>query len=636
MSIKRAVFDLEGDGLYHDTTKLWLNTVKNLETGEVKTWKYTDDYSPTELLEDVEEYIGHNIIGHDFPVLEKLYEWKPKADRRITDTLVISRTLNPDRPRPYNYNGKGGPHSLEAYGYRVGRGKPDYNDWETFTPEMVTRNVEDVHINESALRLLENEIGDWDWSEAFRIEHEFATILEKQSRTGIFFDKKKAEECILDLEERIYKIDQEILPKLPSELVKLYSVPIKEPFLKTGEYNKRTRDYIDEAYRAYWKDDIIGGPFNRIRFETFDLNSTTKIKDYLLANGWEPEFWNYSKTSGERTSPKLEGEFKGISGELPKRVKERITWRHREGQIKGWLGRIREDGRLSAGGNPCGTNTGRVKHSNVANITKANTYSKKHLNKGIITDESLIGTLIWETSHQKDIYGTQMRSLFIPREGYKLVGHDASGLELRMLAHYLNDEEFTRQILSGDIHEYNRKLAGLPDRDAAKTFIYALIYGAGDGKLGSIVGGTSEDGAELKRRFFDAIPKLEKLINSVKSASGRGFLKGLDGRKVWMRRNSFGKIDRKKALNTLLQSAGAIVMKQSCILLWARIEYLEYIDAIKVLDMHDEGQAEVREDQVDIFGELAVQSIVNAGEYFNLRIPLAAEYKVGDNMAETH
>jgi len=172
------------------------------------------------------------------------------------------------------------------------------------------------------------------------------------------------------------------------------------------------------------------------------------------------------------------------------------------------------------------------------------------------------------------------------------VGHDASGLELRMLAHYMNDKEFTEQILHGDIHSYNQRLAGLPTRDSAKTFIYAFIYGAGDAKLGSIVNGSKADGTRLRNTFLSALPSLGKLIDNVKKASTRGYLKGLDGRKIWMRRDSNGDVMQHKALNTLLQCAGAVVMKKSMI----------------------------RE----------------AGRHFELNIPLDAEAKVGKNWAETH
>lgn len=640
----RIVFDLEGNGLYDTVDTLWCYTHKVLETGEICQWNVTESKNDGKSITETtlkkvsteDEYIGQNIIGFDLPVLKKVENWQPPKGTSVTDTLVMSRLLNPDRLKPHGYDGKAGPHSVECYGYLFGRPKPDHEDWTQYTPAMLHRNEEDVEITVMMYHHLNAEMGDWDWSEALRIEHEIARIISRQERYGILFDEQRAREYVSDLTLKIEAIDEEIVPKLPKTLKKIGSVPVNNPFLKTGGYRKQTLDYLDEAYKDNkWRLEIVGGPFSRIDFIDFNLGSTEKVKEFLLDSGWRPEHWNYSTKTGERTSPKLEGDFLGVRGDIPRKVKERIIWRHRKSQIVGWLERLREDGRLSAGANPCGTNTGRMRHHTVVNIPKANHYKESHLKNGTISTQKMVGQLIWKTEHQKDTYGTQMRSLFIAPPGYKLVGHDASGLELRMLAHYMGDEEFTKQVIEGDVHEYNRKLAGLPDRDAAKTFIYAFIYGAGDEKIGAIIGGTADDGAELKRRFLRAIPKLEKLINSVKRASGKGYLKGLDGRKVWMRRDDHGRIKRSKALNTLLQSAGAIVMKQSCIFLWEDVEAAG-LQAYKVLDMHDEGQAEVIEKDIEPYCELAVNSIIKAGEYFKLNVPLAAEAKVGNNMAETH
>jgi DNA polymerase I-like protein with 3'-5' exonuclease and polymerase domains len=188
-------------------------------------------------------------------------------------------------------------------------------------------------------------------------------------------------------------------------------------------------------------------------------------------------------------------------------------------------------------------------------------------------------------------------------------------------------------VLHGDIHSYNQRLAGLPTRDSAKTFIYAFIYGAGDAKLGSIIDGSKADGTKLRNKFLSALPKLGQLIDQVKRASRRGYLIGLDGRKIMMRKQSDGSVMEHKALNTLLQCAGAVVMKQSIIYLdrWARD-----LDAMKVIDMHDEGQADVSVKDSELYAELAVKSIIQAGIYFNLNIPLDAEAKIGTNWAETH
>ena len=197
-----------------------------------------------------------------------------------------------------------------------------------------------------------------------------------------------------------------------------------------------------------------------------------------------------------------------------------------------------------------------------------------------------------------------------------------------MLAHYMNDEEYTNEVTNGDVHTANQKNAGLATRDLAKTFIYAFLYGAGDAKIGAIVGGSKRDGAKLKKKFLDNTPPLRNLRERVAKSAKRGYLKGLDGRKLILR-------SEHAALNTLLQSAGAIIMKKSLTIL---NEYgkLHNIDFKFVGNIHDEFQVEVRQDQAEKFGWLAVECIKAAGLQFDLRCPLDGEFKIGSTWAETH
>ena len=225
-------------------------------------------------------------------------------------------------------------------------------------------------------------------------------------------------------------------------------------------------------------------------------------------------------------------------------------------------------------------------------------------------------------------YGKECRELWTVPKGYKLVGMDASGLELRMLAHYMNDDDYTEEILNGDIHTANQVAAGLQSRDTAKTFIYAFLYGAGDAKIGRVVGGKAKEGKKLKAKFLDNTPALRTLRGEVNKRSEKGWLRGLDGRKLWIRSPHL-------ALNTLLQSAGAIVMKQALILL-EKYAIIYSIDYKFVLNVHDEIQSEVRADQAEQFGQLAVSCMQRAGEDFNLNCRLDGEYQVGENWYETH
>ena len=208
------------------------------------------------------------------------------------------------------------------------------------------------------------------------------------------------------------------------------------------------------------------------------------------------------------------------------------------------------------------------------------------------------------------------------------IGVDASGLELRMLAHYMNDEGYINEVVNGDIHTANQVAAGLESRDKAKTFIYAFIYGAGSKKIGSIIGGSERDGERVKEKFLRATPSLRSLREKVERVAQRRWVKGLDGRKIIIRQVH-------SALNTLLQGAGAIVMKKALTLL---DEYVirKQIKAFPVVNVHDEFQYEVEESRANEFGKLAVQSIIDAGKLLKVRCPLDGEYKIGNNWSETH
>lgn len=624
------VFDIETDGLWPNYTKVHVISLKPLD-GPIES--YSDTPLPLILgsiqngldrLTDASMIIGHAILGFDLPCLKDLHDWVPSKTTKITDTYVLSRLLNPDRPKPTSVACKGGPHSLEAWGCRVGQSKPSHEDWSVFDSAMLRRNRSDVEINTSVYHLLEQEIIGHDWSEAIEIEHEVQRIITEQERTGVKFDVTRAEQYVNDLEARILAVDDELIPRLPRNY-KPWGAIVSQPFKTNGHLKKMVTDwytdlsesnqYIDSSSDNLGMSFSVGGPFTRLQVIEFNLNSQQQVKDYLFSHGWVPTKWNYND-DGERTSPVVTPDsLEGINSDFGKLIKERVLYSHRKNQIQGWLERVRDDGRLSAGANTCGTNTGRFRHVTVVNVPKA-------------VDEVF--------------FGKEMRSLFTASEGRVLVGHDADGLELRMLSHYMDDPEFTNAILMGDksngtdVHSVNQRAAGLPTRDSAKTFIYALIYGAGDEKLGTIVGGNSSTGREIRKRFLDNMPKLKRLIENVKRASKKGYLKGLDGRKVWMRKDPIqGKIMEHKALNTLLQSAGAIVMKKSMIILDQSIQF-QSIGCMKVLDMHDEAQADVLPEYVEQYKELAVNSVVKSGEHFKLRIPLAASASEGVNWASTH
>jgi DNA polymerase-1 len=328
------------------------------------------------------------------------------------------------------------------------------------------------------------------------------------------------------------------------------------------------------------------------RVTPFNVASRQQVAERLSAKG---AVWNDTTPSGK---PKVDETTLKQNEHVPEAalVLEYLTLQKRYGMLKSWLDAVQDDGRIHGRVNTCGAVTGRMTHSspNMAQIPSDSLY----------------------------------RQCFVVPEGSKLVGIDASGLELRMLAHYMNDAEYTDLILNGDIHTYNQQAAGLDTRPQAKTFIYAFLYGAGDAKIGSIVGGSAKDGAKLKANFLERLPSLFKLINKVARQGISGSLPGLDGRRVLIR-------SEHAALNTLLQSAGAIVMKQALVIATDKLATYGYPYKL-VAQVHDEFQVEVPEEYAQQVGAVFRNAIREAGRQLNLRCPLDGEFNIGNNWAETH
>ena len=327
----------------------------------------------------------------------------------------------------------------------------------------------------------------------------------------------------------------------------------------------------------------------------FNIASRKQVGDYLIEFGWKPK--QYTENGRAVVNEKTLSEIEGIpEAEL---IKDYLMYQKRQAALESWQKFLEKDNRVHGFVIPNGTITGRMTHRdpNMAQIPSVSSP-----------------------------YGKECRECWTVPTGYKLVGIDASGLELRMLAHYMNDEEYIDEIINGDIHTANQRLAGLESRNQAKTFIYALLYGAGDEKLGTVAGGGREVGSKLRGHFLHNLPSFNNLKNRVSLAAKRGFLKGLDGRKIFVR-------SEHAALNTLLQGAGAIVMKKALVIF---SEYIQDMDAHIVANVHDEWQVEAKEEIAEEVGRLGIAAIVQAGWAYDLKCPLDGEFNVGNNWSETH
>ena len=460
---------------------------------------------------------------------------------------------------------KSGGHSLRNWGNELGFPKGDHSDFSCLSQEMIDYCIQDVAVTEAVHQKLLQSMQNWENKDCIELEHKVQWIVQQQENNGWLLNQELANDLCATFKEGMNDIQYELQEMFPPIVEERYSEKTK----------KRLKDKVT----------------------VFNVGSRQQVAERLETKG---AVWSELTPSGK---PVVDEKTLKQNDHVPEAAKvlEYLLLQKRHAQVLSWLEAVKEDGRVHGRVISNGAVTGRMTHQspNMAQVP---------------------------AGHSP--YGKECRSCWTIPEGKKLVGFDASGLELRMLAHYMDDKEFTNVLLTEDIHTRNQLAAGLETRPQAKTFIYAFLYGAGDAKIGTIVGGSASDGADLKRRFLSNTPALESLRERVTRASGRGYLTGLDGRRLRVR-------SEHAALNTLLQAAGAIVMKQALVILddYATQWKLDYNF---IGNIHDEVQSEVVADQAEKYGWLAVECLKAAGVHFNLRCPLDGEFQIGTTWAETH
>jgi len=560
MTFNKVVFDIETT---MTADKIWCIVCKHGDT----YYQFKEDrlHRFAELIKQTDEVIGHNIIGFDIPVVNTIFGYDLFANCKVTDTLVLSRLLNPMID---------GGHSLRNWGTKLGQNKIHFEQFDYFSEDMLTYCRNDVELTERLYKFLISKTKDF--GQSIELEHRVAQIIQKQHERGFKINVVEAYELQSKFQEDMNDLTTKVRQTFPP-------LKIEEEFIPKS--NNKSRGYVK------------GVPFIKVKYKEFNLGSRQQIAERLVMLGWKPK----KKTDKGHiiVDEKVLSQIHNIPE--AKLINRYLMLQKRIAQVNSWIEAIKEDGRVHGKVITNGTITGRMSHQspNMAQIPAV--YSP---------------------------YGKECRALWTVNKGYKLVGVDASGLELRMLAHYMNDKDYTHEVVNGDIHTANQTAAGLESRDKAKTFIYAFIYGAGSKKIGSIIGGSERDGERAKEKFLRATPSLRSLREKVERVAQRRWVRGLDQRKIIIRHPH-------AALNTLLQGAGAIVMKYALTLLE---EYVirKQIKAFPVVNVHDEFQYEVEESRAEEFGRLAVQSIIDAGKQLNVRCPLNGKYKIGNNWSETH
>lgn len=560
------ILDIETDGLLDECTKIHCIVLRDL-TGKVKTFIQPDTVTIANIFTSNPMLVGHNLQGFDLPVIRKLHNLEYLGT--VVDTLVASRLLWPDL-REKDFNRKGFPpaligrHSLEAWGYRLDHHKGEFG--KTTDWKEFTQEMLDYCIRDTEVtaRLYQKICEQNCDPRAMALEHSFAACIDKMMQRGFSFNRAEAERLTAKLMGQRAEIDASLAGIFPPFVDEYETPKTKKRRVKMTAFNPGSRQHIARALREKYQ--------------------------------WTP------KEFTETGEPKVdESVLDSLTFPEAKPLAERFLIQKRLGQLaegqQNWIQQVKPDGRIHGYCNHNGTVTGRCTHSspNMAQVPK----------------------------------GPEYRGLFHAQQDWVLVGCDAAALELRLFAHYLaryDNGAYGKEVLSGDIHTANQKAAGLPTRAQAKTFIYALLYGAGDTKMGEIVGGGEKEGKAMRSKFMKAIPAYADLLSDVQAvAKQRGSLRGLDGRPIPVR-------NQHSALNSLLQCAGAVVMKQATVLACRATAGTAHL----VAHVHDEMQFECPEFFSVQVSQQLKDSIELAGSILNLRIPMAGDSKVGKSWADTH
>lgn len=598
---KWYVFDLETNGLYDDVNEIFCIVIHDVNRNQTFSYGPESIDHALNLIRSADCLIGHNIVFYDIPVLRKLI---PDFDfnGHVIDTLICTRLLWPkeklyDLDENHYVNVPGGLRgsaSLKAWGYRLSDNKIDFKDFSEFSQEMLDYCIQDVNVTNKLFQIFQKQtIAE----STLYLEHTFAQAIERQIRSGFPFDVDQCLDLVDGLELRRGQIETKLKELFPP-------IEHKEIFIPK----------VNNAKRGYVK----GEPFEKIRIEEFNPGSRQQIVDRLKKKyNWIP------RSTTEKGNPILNDD---VLEKLPypeaKPLSEYMLLNKRLGQIKdgknAWLKLVTPDGYIHGDVITNGCITGRCSHRNPNTGQIPAVYSP---------------------------YGKECRSLFHAPDGWTLMGSDAKALELRCLAGYLaiwDQGNYGNMVIddSIDIHTYNQEQFGVPTRDISKRLLYAVLYGSGNVKAGSIVDPNEKDPERLKtlgrnaiQSFMSGVPALKKLKTSLaQTLTLRGHLIGLDRRPLYCRSDF-------KALNVLLQGAGAVIMKQVVInihnaLAAKGLRYGE--DWHQHAMIHDEVQMSCRPELVGMIQPLVLQAYEDAGNFFQFRCKIEGDVKTGYNWSDTH
>lgn len=623
------VFDIETDGLLDTMTRIHCISAYDRQSGQ--RWLYDPESGDLdeiiEILAEADVLLGHNIIGFDIQAVQKVRPgFAPKG--RLVDTLTWSKLIWPDiRAVDMVLRRTGlemppkliGSYKLEAFGYRLGILKGTFHhttDWQEWSPQMSEYCERDVEVTDALVTKLASKGYP---AEPALLEMEVARIVAEQCRNGCYFDYDRARD--LETELRIRK----------DALVRQVQRDFHPFFKPTKEFTPKR----DNAKLGYSK----GARMTKLELVEFNPGSSQHIYRWLLKRGWQPTVFTDKDQVpywiGSGPAPKIDEE---TLKDLPKRWPECAPLAEYQMICKRLA--MLADGKAAWLSHLVKVPDGYKIHGYVDTVG-ARTCRMTHANPNLAQVPAVYSP-----------YGPHCRSLFVAPPGWVMVGCDASGIEGRCLAHYMSKYDggaYVKTILEGrkedktEMHWANATIIGV-SRDTAKTFFYALMYGAGDAKLGSIVSSDpayadaqkdpqsiQQLGKKSRAKFMAGLPALLKLTTSIQDQNKRnGYITGIDGRPL------YGS-SQHAALNTLLQACGAIVMKKALVIAEERLSREVGKENYRwTLTIHDEWQVSVRPQFADQVGETLRQCIIDAGVALKMKCPLDGEYKIGASWKDTH
>jgi len=636
--LRLSVVDIETDPI--PATRIWCIVVREVGSNEHLVWDESNLEKFKEYAKDVDYWIAHNGIGFDIPTLNRLLGTELDL-RKVIDTFVVSRTVN--------YPGFQ-THSLDELGESVGVKKIKFNDFSKYTAEMLKYCKRDVDVTVKVYERYKKYIWDTKWEESLRVEHDMAIICNDMQNNGFSFDKKEAQRLLNHVTARMYDLEVKFQSQWPPELTEVnrlrYRVKLDGSLFET----------VSKAQTRYPKTKVEGSDLVCYDYKAFNPGSTKDRVEKLWEAGWKPtektkthyKFFNQAgvgKPWGKSTlttalydAKKAEFDYYGwtvseenlltLPEDAPEAAKNLAEWLTLEGRrssLVEWIGQCREDGRIHGKFWHIGAWTGRMAHSspNSANISSA--FHKE-------------GGPTNAVEQVKSDFDARLRALWRADEKAYLVGTDAEGIQLRILAHYLKSDDYVHAIVEGskedetDIHNVNKRALGLNhlDRDDAKTFIYAHVLGAGLAKTARILRTTQSVAKGAVNRFKTelGLDVLRKGI--IERDSRRGYFDGLDDRKVIQNNGHL-------MLAGYLQNGEAVVMKHANRLwrYWADEALINYK---QVNFVHDEWQTECYDslDAAEYLGQLQCSSLVEVGKRLGVYCPLAGSTDIGRNWYDTH